>query len=116
MGGYRGRRTGMRGLHSKGPGVNHLLRWVSETLYQACTAQHQYLGELKIHWQTAEDRGRETVKEGNGKKSRRANGTKGMYREMGLDDAKVGKRIQRAQSRFTESHYLPQITWTTSLK
>lgn len=36
--------------------------------------------------------------------------------EMGLDDAKVGKRIERAQSRFTESHYLPHITWATSLK
>lgn len=39
-----------------------------------------------------------------------------MSTEMGLGDAKVGKRIQRAQSRFTESHYLPQITWATSLK
>lgn len=65
-----------------------------------------------------EERGGETemVKEGNGKKSGRANGTKGVCSEMGLDDAKVGKRIQRAQSRFTESHYLPQITWATSLK
>lgn len=111
----------MRGLHSRGPGVNHLLRWASGTHTDACTVHHQYLGELKIHWQRAERResrrDSEMVKEGNGgKKSRRANGTKGMCREMGLDDAKVGKRIQRAQSRFTESHYLPQITWATSLK
>lgn len=55
-------------------------------------------------------------KRGKGGKSRRANGTKGMCKEIGLCDAKVEKRIQRAQSRFTESHYLPQITWATSVK
>lgn len=70
-------------------------------------------GIKKIHRQR-DERG-ETVKGGSGGWGGGANGTKGMCSEMGLDDAKVGKRIQRAQSRFAESHYLPQITWATSL-
>ncbi len=37
----------MGDLHSRGPGVNHLLRWASETHTHACAMKHQYLGELK---------------------------------------------------------------------
>ena len=44
---------GVRTLHRRGPGVNHLLRLASETLTQACTTHYQYLGELKIHRQEA---------------------------------------------------------------
>lgn len=36
-----GGKTGVRGLHSRGPGVNHLLRWASEThahMHVPCTA------------------------------------------------------------------------------
>lgn len=53
----------MRGLHSRGPGVNHLLTWASET--HTCTILHQNLVGLKIHRQR-EEGGGETVKEGNG--------------------------------------------------
>lgn len=47
----------------------------------ACTVHHQYLGELKIHWQGAERResrrDSEMVKEGNGKKVGEQMGQKG---------------------------------------
>lgn len=39
-----------------------------------------------------------------------------MCRKLGRDVANVGKRIQRPQRRFSESHYLPQIYQANKLK
>lgn len=70
----------MRGLHSRGPGVNHLLTWASET--HTCTILHQNLVRLK-NTLAEEERGGETVKEGNGEEKWESKWDKGDVQQHG---------------------------------